>query len=226
MTAEAFADEGNVWLTGSKFSAIRCLAYLDPHAALVAAKAALRSTSRHDRDFYPPVIAELDPTHAANFLIEVLASETSDLVRKSIGRTMHSLDAEVYILKALNSGDLTMQVAGCFSAGWFKSSVAIHEQLVAKICSSPATVSVAAVAAMAQLAVRDECSLLGQEMLNSSDPFDRWLHLSCLVELADCGDDRHLWPVGGPVIGDAMSLLQISFVNKELEQRRRKEKNG
>ncbi len=226
LTAQAFADEGNVWLTGSKFSAIKCLAYIDPDAALVAAKAALRSPSRHDRDFYPPVVAELDPTHAANFLIEVLARETSDLVRKSIGRTIHSLDAEADILNALNSGDLTMQVAGCFSAGWFKPSVAIREQLVAKIRSSPAAVSDAAVAAMTQLAVRNECSLLGQELLLASDSFDRWLYLSCLVELADCGDDRHLWPVGGPVIGDAMTPLQVSFANKELEQRRKKEKDG
>lgn len=226
LAAEAFADEGNVWLTGSKFSAIKCLAYIDPNSALVAAKAALRSTSRHDREFYPPIIAELDPKHAATLLIEVLASETSDLVRKSIGRTMHSLNAEAEILDALKSADTEMQVAGCFCAGWFNPSVAIREQLVAKIRSSPVAVSDAAVAAMNQLAVRNDCSLLGQEMLNASDPCDRWLYLSCLVELADCGDDRHLWPVGGPVIGDAMTPLQTSFANKQLDERRDKEKRG
>jgi HEAT repeat protein len=224
LAAEAFADEGNIWLTGSKYCAIKCLEYIDPASALVAAKAALRNPSGRDRDFYPPVVAELDPEHAPKFLIDLLAIETSELVRKSIGRTIHSLDAEAEILSAMKSADEMAQLAGCFAAGWFRPSAAISEQLIAKVGSSSAAISNAAVAAVTQLLLRSECYLLGQEVLQTNDAFERWLYLSCLLELADCGDDHHLWPVGGPVIGDAITSFQISFANKQLEKRRAKEK--
>ncbi len=224
LAAEAFADEGNIWLTGSKYCAIKCLEYIDPASALVAAKAALLNPSGRDRDFYPPVVAELDPEHAPKFLIDLLAIETSELVRKSIGRTIHSLDAEAEILNAMKSADAMAQLAGCFAAGWFRPSAAISEQLIAKVGSSSGAISNAAVAAVTQLRLRSECYLLGQEILQTNDAFERWLYLSCLLELADCGDDHHLWPVGGPVIGDAITSFQISFANKQLEKRRAKEK--
>lgn len=114
---EAFADEGSSWITGSKAAAIGCLGQIDPYAAFAAARSALRNPESHDRDYYPPMLAELDSEAAADEFLSLLPIEESESVKRSIGRTLASLNVERLLMKRFEAVDPPQRRSACFSAG-------------------------------------------------------------------------------------------------------------
>jgi hypothetical protein len=221
LLSEAFCNEGPFWIVGSKYSAIKCLSYIDSERALLAAKAAIQNEYAHDRELYPSVIAELDPNTAADFLMNLLLREASEKVRQAICRVIRRIKGDAVVVKAMLSGDTGMERAGCVAAGWLEHSDELIERLKTKIGSSEPSVSMEAVASISRLARDKECSGLIRLICESSDRAEQWVYLISLLELADCGDDQGPWPACGSPIADVLSPLQLCFLEEELQKRRK-----
>ena len=224
LRAVAFADESDSWIIGAKPSAIRCLARIDPRAAFVAAKAALRNTDAHDREYYPPLLTELDASAATKVLLEALDVEQSESVKKSIGRSLLSLDVADALVAGLESQNTNDKKVACVAAGWARDSVPIRTRLAQCLTDSEESVARAAAAALSQLSIRAESQLLGRAVIEATTEDQRWLYLDCIVSFAEPSDEHRTWPVYGPEIGPVLTPLQSKYALKRLERRRQKEK--
>jgi hypothetical protein len=219
----AFADEGAFWFTGSKANAIRCLAYFDKNAAFRAAKGALNNVEAHDRDYYPGILAELNPNSSVEMLFKILKREEAEPVRKSIARTFSCLDAEAVILDRLNSPEADERRNACYAAGWAMDSEQMKTHLTECLQDINESVARAAAGALTQLSIQEETIRLEKAVIDASSQAERWLYLDCLLALADPGDYHHPWPINGKEIGESLTLLQQKSAEDRLRKRKYKE---
>ena len=219
---EAFADEGISWSTGSKASTIRCLAILDSDAAFVAAKTALLNHKAHDRDYYPSLLLELDERTGATLLLKQLENESNHVIRTAIGRALGRINT-LYFLEVLRDGsDLEKQVV-CFACRWQKSSAELKAALKLCIDDKSEKISRQAITTCIALGIQEEALRLAERIMCEKVESERWLILTCLLELSDPGDKHHIWPIHCPNIWSILSPLQRSKALKRLNKRQEDE---
>lgn len=218
---EAFADEGGSWFTGSKAAAVQCLGRSDRRAAFVAAKSALRNVNAHDRDFYPPIMAELDPTMAAAEFLSLLSTERSEPVKRSIGWTLGALELESVLIDRMTAADPEQRRSACFAAGWAKVSERIEAGLRSCLADSIEPVAAEAATALDRIVRRGEARKLVLAIRDATTVNERWLFLECLLSFADPGDHHHPWPEGDVTIGDLLTPLQLDYASERLKARRK-----
>lgn len=219
---EAFADEGNSWVKGSKPSAIRCLSKSDPHSAFVAAKAAFRNQNSHDRDFYPALLVEIDERNGWDLLFVSLMEEPDHSIRTAMGRALGRLDTS-YLQGAFKGRCAVRKQSACYVRKWSDSTDDLVAALTDCLDDSDEKVSREAVASLIALSAQNEAGLVVQSLVNAADNSVRWLMLNCLLELADPGDRHHRWPMHGPDIWYTLTPLQRSHARRRLKKRREDE---
>lgn len=221
---ESFADEGRHIFTGSKASAIRCLAYTDPRTAFIAAETALRNINAKGREYYPPILAKLDVESAAQSLFAILELSEAEPVKRSIGRSFANMKVEELIIDWLKSSDVNCRRKACYIAGWARNSDLINIQLAKCLNSPEESVARAASDAFAMLALRKETQVLGHAIMETNCADERWLYLECLLDIADPGDQHRAWPIDGSMIMKVLSPLQRIYVASRLKERRKNER--
>jgi hypothetical protein len=218
---EAVAAEGNSWVTGSKASAIECLAEVKPAAAFESARRALATRESHDRERYPYLLFDIDPGRAIGVLLEQLVNEKPGRVRFAIGRVLAQVDLEGQLLPLFNSADAATRAAACFAAGWAKDAQRLEGPLRMALDDLAEPVIREAMAGLDRFQRRAICNELADRAIASKDLAVKWLYVDALVDLADPGEKFRTPPAVVRSACKDLSPLVCKFVNDRVKKRRK-----
>ena len=115
LRAAAFKAVGAVRVSGRRRDAIRCLAVVDPAAAVAAATRALADPADPDRPLYPPVLYGLDPSAARAAFVRA-AADAGDKNHELAWSLSYALQADTdadWLAALIRSGSADQRRAAC-----------------------------------------------------------------------------------------------------------------
>lgn len=217
----AFADEGGVRIGGSKPAAIRCLATFDRPMAFLAARTALRSEDEHDRERYPRILMEIDPTQAIEVILTRAATENSPSVLRSLGRALERVDVVDRLEADLCSPAFEGRLAACRLLPWQPHLDRAAVLLRAMLDDPNEDVANSARSGLEHLNRRGIDSAVLESLVSESDPGRIWVLFDSLIDVADPGEDKSPWQAWAEdACRDSPHFVRL-YVGERIKKRRK-----
>jgi hypothetical protein len=219
--------EGKIWDVGSQAAAIRRLVRFDVDAAWEAARAVIENPAGRDRERYPELFADIDPTAAVPLLLDRLRVETDKRVQWAIGRALVQIAKQPgaslteRITEWLTSADSERRRTACEAMGWLYSVYGSDNQsLQGRLDDVDERVATAAHAALARLQGMTYALEIAHAIASESQDDRRWRLLDAVISLADPGELHHEAPELYRQVGPILPFAMRDHLVRGLKRRR------
>jgi hypothetical protein len=218
----SFAEEGSVWIVGSKAMAIRGLSKFDREAAFLAARKALQNSASYDREYYPYLLVEFDVERATETLLDHALVEKDPVILRSMARALREVDLSELLSRWVISEDVDCRLAACHMvAANARGSDAIAQILSKLVEDADDGVAQAARDALRQKRETRAAETLLNAVLSADDRSIRWILLDALLNTADPDDEHRPWPTWARAVAEGRPYLERVYINDRLKERRK-----